>query len=479
LRILILIPLLLVLCTKGTGQTVQADTGYMGVSDKALHFIDTKYAKLTTAVDKQTLKLVERMQRKEAKLQRKLQGIDSTKAIELFTGTQDKYNQLQTKLQSPVTKTSNALKEYLPGIDSMQTSLQFLSSGKLPIPADKLATIQNITKDAQQLQDRLQQANEVQSFIKEREQLLKDQLAKYGLGKQLLGINKEVYYYQQQLQQYKELINDPEKLGEAILAKVRTLPAFQSFWERNSILSQLFPIPQNNGTSIALTGLQSRGQVASIISQRLPGAFTSNGNGTTNYLQQQMQTAQTQMNSVKDKIAKLGGGSSDMMMPDFQPSSQKNKSFLKRLEYGMNFQTTPATKQLPTISDIGLTLGYKFSDKAVMGIGLSYKLGLGRGFNRIAFTNEGISTRSYMDIKAKGSIWITAGYEYSFMQRFVKLSEIRANTDIWQKSALIGITKKYKIGKNKQGNIQLLYDFLYKYESPRGQALKFRVGYKF
>lgn len=479
MRIPILIPLLVVLCIKGAAQTVATDSMYAGVSDKALHFVDTKYNKLTTAIDKQTLRLVERMQRKEAKLQRKLQGIDSTKAKELFTGTQDKYNQLQTKLQSSVANIPNQLKEYSGGLDSMQTTLQFLSSGKLPIPAGKLGQIQNITKDAQQLQGRLQQANEVQAFIKEREQLLKDQLSKYVLGKQLLGINKEVYYYQQQLLRYKELINDPEKLGEAILAKVRTLPAFQSFWERNSILSQLFPMPQNYGTVAGLAGLQTRGQVASIISQRLPGAFTPSSNGGSNYLQQQLQTAQTQMNTVKDKTSQLGGGSSDMTMPDFVPNSQKNKSFLKRLEYGFNFQTTPSTKQLPTISDIGLTVGYKFSDKAVMGIGMSYKLGLGRGFDHIAFTNEGVSGRSYIDIKAKGSVWITGGYESNYMQRFVKLSELRANTDIWQKSALIGITKKYKIGKNKQGNIQLLYDFLYKYQSPRGQALKFRVGYSF
>ena len=69
---------------KSIAQTIVSDTTFAAVSDKALHFIDAKYNKLTTAIDKQTLKLVERMQRKEAKLQSKLQGIDSTKAKELF-----------------------------------------------------------------------------------------------------------------------------------------------------------------------------------------------------------------------------------------------------------------------------------------------------------------------------------------------------------------------------------------------------------
>lgn len=446
--------------------------------DKALHYIDKKQAAITNAVDKQTRKLLDRMAKKEAKLQKRLQGIDSIKAQQLFAGTQAKYQQLQQKLKNPLEGSVNKLKEYLPGMDSLQTSMQFLQKLNPGLPADKLSQVNDITGKMQQLQGKMQVTTEVQAYIKEREQQLKQQLSSYGLGKQLLGINKEVYYYQQQMKEYKQLINNPDKLAETVIAKLRGLPAFQSFWQRNSMLAQLFPTPQNYGTSAALAGLQTRSQVASIINQRLPGAINADGSGG-NYLQQQLQSAQAQMSTIKDKINKLGGGSSDMIMPDFKPNSQKTKPFLKRLEYGFNIQNNQSTNFLPTISDIGLTLGYKLSDKAVIGMGASYKLGLGRGLNHIAFSSQGLSLRSYMDIKAKGSIWITGGYEYNYMQQFSKLRDLRTNVDVWQKSALIGITKKYKIGKNKQGNMQLLYDFLYKQEVPRGTALKFRIGYSF
>ncbi len=456
------------------------------ISDKALRFINTKYTDVTNAVDKQTLKLVEHMQRKEAKLQAKMQGIDSVKAQQLFAGTQAKYQQLQAKLQSPVgTNVSNPLKQYLPGIDSIQTTMQFLSSGGLPTPADKLAQIQGITSQVQQLQGRLQQANEIQQFIRDREAQLKAQLSQYRLGKQLLGINKEVFYYQQRLAQYKELINDKEKLEEAIFAKVRELPVFQRFMQKNSILAQLFPMPQNTSTpGAALAGLQTRAQVQSIIGLRIPGAFTptagsGGGSGSTNFMEQQLQQAQGQLSTLKNKISQLGGGGcGDMTLPDFKPNNQKTKSFFQRLQYGFNFQSTAATTVLPAISDIGLTLGYKLNDKAIAGIGASYKLGLGRGFSHIAFTSQGVGLRSYVDIKAKGSMWITGVYEYNYLQQFAKLSDLH-NIDIWQKSALLGLTKKYRIGKSKEGNIQLLYDFLHKQEVPRGQALKFRIGYNF
>jgi len=48
--------------------------------------------------------------------------------------------------------------------------------------------------------------------------------------------------------------------------------------------------------------------------------------------------------------------------------------------------------------------------------------------------------------------------------------------NLWQKSALAGITKKYKMGK-KEGNMQLLYDFLAGQQRPVAQPLKFRIGY--
>jgi len=43
---------------------------------------------------------------------------------------------------------------------------------------------------------------------------------------------------------------------------------------------------------------------------------------------------------------------------------------------------------------------------------------------------------------------------------------------------LIGLSRKYKVGK-KEGNMQLLYDFLYGRQTPPGTALKFRIGYTF
>lgn len=457
---------------------------YTNISSKSLNFINDKYAKLTATIQKQNEKLLNRMQQKEARLQRKLQSIDSTKSAELFAETKAKYEALQQQSQSPVTGTISKLKEYIPGLDSTNTILNFLnrSSINIPgIPADKLQQIQAVSTQVQALQARLQQANDIQTFIRERESTFREQLLNTGLGKELVGINKEVFYFQQRLAEYKNLLNDKKALEEKLLQTVMSLPAFQSFWQKHSFLSQLFPMPQNYGTSQSLNGLQTIGSVQTQLQQRLgSSAFSSTSNGANvggNYFQQQMQAAQSQINNLKDKITQLGGGSSDMTVPDFKPNNQHTKTFFQRLEYGLNVQSQPGSYLLPTTSDIALTVGYKFSDKATAGFGLAYKLGWGNGWNHIAFSSQGIGLRSYIDIKALGNIWVTGGFEYSYLQAFSNYTALK-NLDAWQKSALLGITKKYKVGK-KTGNVQLLYDFLHNNQVPPSQGLKFRAGWTF
>ena len=192
-----------------------------------------------------------------------------------------------------------------------------------------------------------------------------------------------------------------------------------------------------------------------------------------------MQAAQGQLSQLKDKMSKLGigGGSSDMTMPDFKPNSQHTKSFLQRIEYGVNVQSERAHSVVPTTSDIAFTAGYKINDKSVIGVGASYKMGWGSGgIKHIKLTSEGIGLRSYIDIKAKGSFWLTGGYEMNYMQSFSKYEQLK-DLSVWQRSGLIGVTKKYKVGK-KENKMQVLWDFLSYQQVPRTPALKFRVGFE-
>ena len=476
---------LLMVCIVGSRRLVaQQANEQAGISNASLDVIEKKYKGLEASLQKQTEKLLQRMQRKEAKLHKAMSAKDST-ANALFAGSAARYKALEAKLKSGESiKDKFPLKEYIPGLDSVHSATRFLEQAKDKLPAGQLEKVQALNDQLKSFESKLQQANDIKAFIKERQQQLKAEVEKLNLTKQFTSLNKEAYYYSQRLQEYKALINDRKKLEEKALATLRELPAFKNFLQKNSYLAQLFGTPSDLGSPAALAGLQTRAQVGSIISQRMGmgGAATDNHNvpqaDPSSMMQQQIQAAQAQLNQLKDKVNQLGGGgSSDLDMPAFKPNQQKTKSFWQRLEYGANLQTAGTSGLLPATMDIGLSLGYKLNDKSVIGIGGSYKLGLGKPVSHMELSNQGIGIRSFLDVKLKGSIWITGGYEYNYLQAFKDLSTIR-NLDVWQKSGLIGLTKKFKAGK-KDGKLQLLWDFLSYSQVPRGQAIKFRIGYNF
>jgi len=236
-------------------------------------------------------------------------------------------------------------------------------------------------------------------------------------------------------------------------------------------LASFFPKPFNTSDSDTLVGLQKRDDLEQELSQKTSGT----GSNPQQYLEQQIQVAQNQLNTLKEKINTLGGGSSDIVIPDFKPNNQKTKSFWKRIEYGLNVQSQKSNPFLPTTSDFTLTTGYKFNDKMTAGVGTGYKLGWGTGFNHISLSSQGVSLRTFLDMKLKGSIWISGGYEENYQSAFSDISILR-NQNAWQKSGLIGLTKKYKIGK-KAGNVQILWDYLSYSQNPPTPAVKFRIGY--
>jgi hypothetical protein len=447
------------------------------VNERDLDKLQRKYNKMESKINRQSLKLLERIQKQEKRLHQNLFLKDSLAAKQLFGNAEKKYQAFTTKLRSPVDKTiARPLQEYMPGLDSLRTAFSFLQHPQPDAVTDKVSgsmdKLKGLDQQLGQVQGRLQQAGEIKDFIRKREQELKSRLTQYGIGNKLLGFHKEVYYYQQQLAEYKSILNDQEKLEKTVLDFVRKIPAFEAFMQKNSYLGKLFPIPENYGTDRALAGLQTRASVGSLVAQRM-GA----GTNQEQYLQQQVQSAQTSLSNLKDKAMKSGIGSSDVEMPQFKPNTQKTKRFLQRIEYSTNVQSQKGSSFLPVTTDLAALAGYKFSDKAIAGLGMSYKLGWGNSLSRINLSNQGIGLRSYTDIKAKGSFWISGGFEYNYLQEFAKWQDV-SDVNVWQKSALIGIQKKYKIGK-KNSNMQLLYDFLWKEQVPRAQAIKFRIGYIF
>lgn len=371
----------------------------------------------------------------------------------------------------------------------MFTTLNFLGSNSELLSQAKEVKdkVGSALSKVDELKAQLQKTEDIRVFLKERKLYLKEQLEKVGFAKELKKVNKQAYYYAQHLHECKAILNDPKKIEKKALQLLSKTKIWKEFFRRNSMLASLFrlPNPDEPLTMASLAGLQTRAQVNSLIqSQIAPG-----GPNAQQQFQQNIQAAQGQLNELKSKILKAGGGSSDAEIPEgFKPNNQKTKSFLQRLEYGANVQTQRANNYFPVTSDMGLSLGYKLNDKSVIGVGASYKMGLGRGWNNINISHQGVGLRSYVDWKIKGSFWISGGYEQNFRSDFSDFDQLR-NQSGWQQSGLIGISKTISISSPRRGKpegglfkktkLMLLWDFLSYEQVPRTQPLVFRVGYSF
>jgi hypothetical protein len=454
------------------------DSSSVHLPSKYLNDVTERASRIGQKLDARTAKALMQFRKHQSKMQRKLLKIDSTAAKNIFNTAEERFASLANNLEQP-----KKFSQYVPFLDTLKTSFKFLNEhktmlGKMNAVDDKLSD--GLSK-INGLESQLQKAEEVKKFLRQQRQFLKDQLSRFGFAKDLKKLNKEVYYYSEQLKEYKELIRDKRKAERKAVELLSRTKLFQDFMRKNSMLASLFRMPvddPNDPTYLqSLSGLQTRVQVNQLIQQQVAA-------GGPNALQQvrnNITEAQSQLQNLKEKMMKAGGGgSSDDDIPEFKANNQKTKSFLKRVEVGTNVQSQKTNVFLPVTSDIGLSLGYKINDKSLLGIGASYKIGWGKSIRQISVTHQGAGLRSFIDYKVKKSFWISGGYEMNYRSAFNDIEQLK-NLSAWQQSGLVGISKKLSVNTKffKSTKVQLLWDFLSYQQVPRTQPVVFRVGYSF
>lgn len=443
------------------------------VPEKFISTAKNKADKMNKQVTARTDKALKRLMKEEQAMQKKLAKIDSVAARNIFTRSIDSLGNLQARLKGKLGKVPSALSQ--PGgpyLDSLQNSLAFLKNSKDLLKQSKGITdkLNGATKSMDALKDKLQQAEAIKAFIRERKQQLKEQLSQYtGFTKDLQKMNKEAYYYAQQLKEYKEIFKDKKKAEQKAMEIIKKVPAFNDFMQKHSQLAGLFNLQNSTASAQSLEGLQTRNQVEQLIQQRLGG-----GPNAGAAVGQQMAEARSKMNELKSKFPDLDNAAD---MPNFKPNEMKTKSFLQRLEFGSNIQFQRSTKFFPSTSDLAGQVAYKFHKNGSVGIGASYKLGMGTGFNDIHFSGQGASIRSFIDWKLKGTFFLNGGYEQNYQPEGVAATG--GVGQAWTPSGLIGISKKYKINSKLKGNMMVLFDFLYNQHVPRTDPIKVRMGYNF
>lgn len=439
--------------------------------------VENKINKYSNRLTGKTEKTLIKLSRWENKIKNILDQVSPETSAKLFGNNATTFTTLLKKVQEGKAIAGGYKTKYNEYRDKLTTSVKYLEDQKDKLEKKYIQPINETKKKLNELEQDISNTEAVEAFINERKKQLLDEAVKYiGKSKYLAKIDKEAYYYVETLRNYKELFTDQKKAEELAYKILDKIPAFKNFVQQNSMLASLFRRPGSGTSDVAsLAGLQTRANVQAMIQDRL----VAGGPNVREQFSQNMQQGQAALSQLKDKVMQMGGSSSEANIPNFKPNTQKSKTFLQRLEYGSNFQFAKNNSLVPTTADIAFSVGYKLNDKSVIGIGASYKMGLG-SIQRISITHQGIGIRSFIDWKLKKQFFVTGGFEMNYNAQFKNINQLQDYSD-WQQAGLVGITKKINVKTKffKGTSIQLLYDMLYRQHSPVSQPVLFRMGYKF
>lgn len=431
------------------------------ISKRFIHKASSRAEKINKKLVRKSQKALKNYQRLEGELFQQISLIDTLEAIRLFNGSKKYFDQLSRKLDNPA-----QIGRYVPEWDTLVTAMKFVSG-------DRIQKIDELTNS-------FNKAELIRKYLIERESFLKAYFTNNHSIKALKRLNKEVYYYNQQVKSYSLLLKDRSRIERKGLELIKSSKAFNAFMKKNSMIASLFPdIPYSGASADSskyINGLQTKYH----LQKYLATSLGLDENNIGNKIKPLIDDAQGQLEGVKLQVLQGFIQEVSEMAPDFKPNKQKTKTARQRLEYGINFQASRVTMYFPAILDLGGALGYKLNDKSMIGLGLSYKVGLGTSWEHINISHQGFGIRSFLDWHLKGSFHVSGGFELNYRNQFNYINQLKQVAN-WNQSGLVGIKKVVSLKSNffKKSNIQMLYDFLNKFQNPRGQSLLFRVGYSF
>jgi hypothetical protein len=462
----------LAVCILSHAQYVNAqDTTALKIPDKFLDQVQVKANRLQKRTDQRLEKSLNLYLKQEKLMRDKLAIVDPGKAQHVFDAAINKLQQYKAGLKgkaAAMIPLSNAMigNNY---VDSLAGSLAFIKDAKGMIGAnDKKLTSALANVDA--LKGKLQQSAEIEKFISEHKEQLKIQLAQYSnMLPNLKAINQEYYYYHAQMNEYMGMFRDPKKAEQKALILLQKLPAFTAFMKRNSLIAGLFNLGADFNVSRSLDGMQTRALIAPYVQTAL--GSSPNASQVVN---QRMQQAMSTMEELKKKFP--GGGGTAADMPDFQPKPLKSKTFFQRLEPGGNVQFQKSNQYFPSTAEMAGQLAYKLSTKSNVGVGLSYTLGMGSGWDHIVFSHKAYGLRSFLSYKVKGNWYANGGMEANKIIAKAVVADYTKTWNGWQGSSLLGLSKVFQVNAKVKSTVMLLYDFWPSQNLPQNR-FKIRIGY--
>ncbi len=426
-------------------------------------------------------RLLKRLKRKEGKLASRLQTGDSATCERYQNQETPSYDSIsRLPANDPSQTTDSTGHRTHTGVDSLKRVLQFTHPEGSP---EKLAYESRLGKLDRELSHR----ERINELIQKRGRSLK-KVASGSAGKipGFKGMEKQVYYGREKMKTYKRISEEPSHAEEVALEYLQGTEGFDRAMQQNKGSA---PVMGGSGmltaTDMSAAGIQTKEQVNGILTEQL-GA--TNISKTQEHMGKQLQDWQKKYNESAGRARE--GRNSVLQLrsidkPSFKVNPMRGLPFWQRIEKQYTLNTFRASAERPARVEAGAMAGFKHTPRLSYGAGLAGSLGMGQGWQQLRFSFEGIGLRTYVAWQWQYGIGAYAGYERMYGRRMfgddrtqdggTVPSAVRA-TPLYTESILIGLTKSYKLTREWNGSVQLLYDVWWR-ENGLRSPLVFRLNY--
>jgi hypothetical protein len=463
----------------------QRDTSIADYNKSGVEYLkitNKKISLYSDRISKKTEKTLKRLMKFEKKVHEILLKVHPETAQKLFGNGRETFTSLYEKLNTNSQYFNENLNKYNSYQDKIFTTAKFIETNSNDFDSITQKKALLLLSNYDSLRDVLSTNEQVSKFINLRKKELIDESIKYLSQniKIFRKINKEAYYYKETLKNYENLFSDERKAEELAISILSKVEGFEAFSKSQSQFAAL-SIPNNLGNGLQLGGSQKiiNGIGSRIdLQNQLKNSYPSeSGINLSQKIFSNLSEFRSQLdnsdylNKIKEWVPKE--------KIKFKINTQKTKLVKQRIEYGFDIQFSKSKKYIPSSMKAGFNVGYKLSDFFSFGIGASFDLGLGFGWDNINLTPLSIGARGYLKRKISKGFSILGSFESNALSPNFKSYSSFVHLNSWKQSALLGIVKSYRLSGKKKGNIQFFYDFLHNYKLPKTDPFVLRMGYEF
>ncbi|MBS1781030.1 MAG: hypothetical protein JST70_17020 [Bacteroidetes bacterium] len=353
-------------------------------------------------------------------------------------------------------------------IDSLQRIAAFLQS------KSSVAGKINASEYNEQLQSAAAQANQnhyIWGLIEQRANNLKN-TAK--AGRQVTGMNKQLFYAREKMKVFKDISNGPSKAEDFALETLHGELGFEQCLHPNNSNSMASLAAKGASVSdLEKMGYPTKRQLTASLQQKfgnsLGGMQQKMGSQMQDYMSEmkKLQTARNAVRQTKTSLSALR----KPKKPEFKINPMRGLPFAQRIEKQFNWQTSRSTLDgKPAMLQASVMAGFKHTPKLSYGIGIATSIGLGQNWNNLRLSFQGLGLRTYVNWQLVYGVGLYAGYERMYKQAAFldtkqasnELIPTAHNTRSYNESILAGLTKAYNINSKWNGSIQILYDAWWK-----------------